>query len=387
MFSHLYNFLRLGHVRAIGLIFLLQGALFGTWSAFIPLLKIKFGLDDGQLGLLLLSLPAGVLLMNPVAVPVLKRLGAARSSLIFLAAAGLLFILPVLAPSIPFLVVSLFLAGSAFTFVNIAMNTSASLIEANEPVRIMATCHGLWSLGAMLGSALAGMATGWGMSPLLYSSLLAALVTTAALMLQRGEMHRVAAYSLALRHEENTTEAAGFSMPNAALWAIIALSICTNLTEGAMADWAGVYMREIVVAPAYMTGWGFAAYALFMALGRFTGDAVLARYDAFRVLRVGGAVVALGFVLAILLPYTATAMLGFALVGAGVSLGAPILYAAAARVPGMAQGAGLATMNTFAMIGFLGGPALIGFVAKAYSLPTAFSLVLVAALFWVWRAR
>jgi MFS family permease len=234
---------------------------------------------------------------------------------------------------------------------------------------------------------LAGMATGWGMSPLLYSSLLAALVTTAALMLQRGEMHRVAAYSLALRHEENTTEAAGFSMPNAALWAIIALSICTNLTEGAMADWAGVYMREIVVAPAYMTGWGFAAYALFMALGRFTGDAVLARYDAFRVLRVGGAVVALGFVLAILLPYTATAMLGFALVGAGVSLGAPILYAAAARVPGMAQGAGLATMNTFAMIGFLGGPALIGFVAKAYSLPTAFSLVLVAALFWVWRAR
>lgn len=387
MFSHLYNFLRLGHVRAIGLIFLLQGALFGTWSAFIPLLKIKFGLDDGQLGLLLLSLPAGVLLMNPVAVPVLKRLGAARSSLIFLAAAGLLFILPVLAPSIPFLVVSLFLAGSAFTFVNIAMNTSASLIEANEPVRIMATCHGLWSLGAMLGSALAGMATGWGMSPLLYSSLLAALVTTAALMLQRGEMHRVAAYSLALRHEENTTEAAGFSMPNAALWAIIALSICTNLTEGAMADWAGVYMREIVVAPAYMTGWGFAAYALFMALGRFTGDAVLARYEAFRVLRVGGAVVALGFVLAILLPYTATAMLGFALVGAGVSLGAPILYAAAARVPGMAQGAGLATMNTFAMIGFLGGPALIGFVAKAYSLPTAFSLVLVAALFWVWRAR
>jgi hypothetical protein len=52
----------------------------------------------------------------------------------------------------------------------------------------------------------------------------------------------------------------------------------------------------------------------------------------------------------------------------------------------MAKGAGLATMNTFAMIGFLGGPAVIGFVAKALSLPAAFSLVAGFALFWAWRA-
>jgi hypothetical protein len=79
-------------------------------------------------------------------------------------------------------------------------------------------------------------------------------------------------------------------------------------------------------------------------------------------------------------------LLGFALVGSGVSLGAPILYAAAAKVPGMAPGAGLATLNTFAMVGFLGGPAFIGFIAKAFSLPVALALVAGFAAFWAWRA-
>jgi hypothetical protein len=80
------------------------------------------------------------------------------------------------------------------------------------------------------------------------------------------------------------------------------------------------------------------------------------------------------------------AMVWFAMIGAGVSLGAPVLYAAAARAPGMAPGAGLATMNTFAMVGFFGGPVLIGFLAKMWSLPIAFAVVGFAALWWAWKA-
>ena len=100
----------------------------------------------------------------------------------------------------------------------------------------------------------------------------------------------------------------------------------------------------------------------------------------------GGVVVAFGLLLSVIFQNTVTALFGFALVEAGVSLGAPILYGASARVPGMAPGAGLATMNTFAMVGFLGGPAVIGFIAKFWSLPVAFAMVAAAAIFWVWKA-
>ncbi|MEZ4902688.1 MAG: hypothetical protein R2822_13530 [Spirosomataceae bacterium] len=82
-----------------------------------------------------------------------------------------------------------------------------------------------------------------------------------------------------------------------------------------------------------------------------------------------------------------SAIIGFGLVGAGVSCGAPILYGSAARTPGMAQGAGLATMNTFSLIGFMAGPALIGLLSTTYSLSLAIGLVAFLALFWAFLSH
>ena len=175
-------------------------------------------------------------------------------------------------------------------------------------------------------------------------------------------------------------------MPNAALWLLISISLCTNLTEGAMADWSAVYMREIIQAPGTMAGWGFAVYAFFMAGGRFLGDELIGRFGSRAALRTCGILAALGLITVVLVNSTAAALAGFALTGMGVSLAAPILYAASARTPGMAKGAGLATMNTFAMAGFLGGPVFIGLLAKVSSLQVAFAVVAVFAGFWAWRA-
>lgn len=385
MIAHLSNIVRHRAARATGLIFTSSGLVLGTWSALIPHIKEKFGLDEAQLGLLLLTLPAGVTLMNPFTVPIIHHLGAVRTTLASLIAAGLLFVLPIAAPSLWLLVPSLFLAGAAFSTLNVAMNTVASLLEQHAGVRIFSTCHGLWSVGAMLGSAMAGMATGWGMPPAMYLCLLAGLELFIAFVLQ-GD--------LAGTHDEQPAspapvkKTAGFIKPNKALWVLVLISLCTNLTEGTMTDWSAVYMRDIAKAPEAWVGWGFSAYAFFMAGGRFLGDALIHRAGSKKVLQTGGLVAAAGFLVSILWQGMGGALLGFSLVGAGVSLGAPVLYAAATKVPGMAKGAGLATMNTFAMMGFLGGPAFIGLLAKAFSLPAAFGVVGCFALFWaLWSGR
>lgn len=384
MASHLSIFWRHRAGRATGLTFAFFGLMFGTWAALIPHIKQKFGLDEAQLGLLLLCMPAGVTLMNPFSVPILHKLGVARATIFSLPLAAGLFILPIVMPSVWLVGAALFVAGTAFSTANVAMNTSASQLEQHAGLRIMSTCHGLWSTGAMAGSALAGMATGWGMNPILYVLLIFFVEITAALLLKSplsgipDDPHPA---------EESGGKPPGFNFPNKALWLLVAISLCTNLTEGTMADWSAVYMREIVRAPETMAGWGFAAYAFFMAGGRFLGDELIGRFGSKVVLRTGGMVAASGLLLAVFAQHPASVLTGFALVGAGVSLGAPILYAAAARVPGMAKGAGLATMNTFAMVGFLGGPAFIGLLAKMFSLPAAFGVVAAFGLFWAWRAR
>ncbi|MFN0216308.1 MAG: MFS transporter [Saprospiraceae bacterium] len=383
MFAHLFIFVQNPTARAVGLVFAAQGLLFGTWAALIPFVKHKFGLDEAQLGLLLLSLQGGVLVMNPFTVPILHRFGAPLAALGSLFATALFFSMPMLAPNIWLVATALFLAGAGFASVNVAVNTCASQVEIRDQVAIMATCHALWSVGAMTGSALAGTGTGLGIDPAIWSVSVAFLVIIAAFILKNTLL------TLEKSDQQARTENSGrkFAWPSAGLWTIIFLSLCTNVTEGTMADWSAVYMRDVVKSAEFAIGWGFAAYAFCMASGRFVGDAFIVRFGAAGVLRVGGTLAASGLLLLSLFPQMPIALLWFALVGAGVSLGAPILYAAAARAPGMAQGAGLATMNTFAMVGFFGGPVLIGFLAKIWSLPIAFSVIGAAALWWAWQAK
>lgn len=366
--------------RAVGLVFAADGFFYGSWSALIPYVKYKFGLDDAQLGLLLFCLPLGVTLANPLAALLIRRFGMRRTTLYTLFITAFCFWLPMLAPSVYWLAPTLFVCGAFFSVLNVAMNTCASSLETAEGMRILSTCHGMWSLGAMSGSALSGTLTGLGMSPVLYMGLAMGLAMLVGLVVWRNILQVPD-----LPAGDGQTGAA-FSWPTAALWGLVTLSLCTNLSEGTMADWAAVYLRDVVRAAPWVTGYGFAAYAFWMAAGRFAGDALLTRYGPREVLRVGGATVAAGLGLAVFLPATPTVLAGFALVGAGVSLGAPILYGAAARAPGMAPGAGLATMNTFAMTGFLAGPTMIGLIAKASSLPVAFLLVAGMALFWSWKA-
>ncbi len=382
MFSHLSTFFKHRTARSIGLVFAAQGFLFGTWAALIPFVKHKFNLDEAQLGLLLLSLQGGVLIMNPFSVPILHRFGAPAAALGSLAAAAAFFSLPMLAPSLWLLAAALFAAGAGFASVNVAVNTCASMLETRDQIRIMATCHALWSAGAMTGSALAGTGTGMGIIPALWSGGVAVLVLIIAWCLRQSLLP----LEQSKQQQRGVQKGQKFAWPSAGLWLIIFLSLCTNITEGTMADWAAVFMRDVVKSEAFMVGWGFAAYAFCMAAGRFLGDALLVRYGASQVLRAGGIMAAGGLFLLALFPQMPFALLWFALVGAGVSLGAPILYAAASRAPGMAQGAGLATMNTFAMVGFFGGPVLIGFLAKMWNLPTAFAIVGATALWMAWKA-
>jgi len=370
-------------VRATGLTFFGSGLIFGTWAALIPYIKLKYGLDEAQLGLLLLCPPAGIVLANPLSLLILARFGAIRTALGVLAAGALVLILPIALPGVWLVAPALLGLGACMAILNIAMNTCASLLEQHAGVRIFSTCHGLWSTGAMAGAAIAGMATGWGIVPALYVSIFALLIINMVWGLRKplGEVpEEMAATS------GPPPKASGFALPNKALWLLIVIGLCTNLTEGTLSDWAAVFMREVVGVGEAFAAWGFATYALFMAGGRFLGDEIIARLGARKVLRLGGVIAVAGLLPAVFWHHPVAVLAGFAMVGAGVSLGAPILYASAARVPGMAKGAGLATLNTFAMVSFLGGPALIGFLAKLFSLPAAFGLVAILAGVWIWKA-
>ena len=387
MFTHIRTFFTNRQSFAIGMVFISVGFLFGNWATLIPYIKQKFDLDDAQLGLLLLSMPIGATVMNPFSTYFINRFGMLNTTILGLILLVVTYILPVTFAYLPLVSVGLVLVGMSLSVTNVAMNTCVTSLEHQYGINIMSTCHGMFSAGLMFGSIAASILRGMQIEPVLQMTFIA-VVITALVMLLRHTILSIHNEKYKEEGEDGGTPTGGtplgakFILPKGALLLMILISLCTNVTEGTMADWTAVYMRDVVQTDDYFIGWGLAGYSMFMALGRFLGDALIPRFGGNAVLRTGGIIAALGIVLAIIFPYTMTSTLGFMLVGAGVSCGAPILYGSAARVPGMAKGAGLATMNTFSMGGFLAGPVLIGFISKSVNLPFAFSIVAVLAIVW-----
>src|SRR5262249_26563347 len=163
--------------------------------------------------------------------------------------------------------------------------------------------------------------------------------------------------------------------PSGTLLALGLLAMLGLMAEGAMADWSAVYLHDTLGASPPVAAIGFAAFSLAMAAGRLSGDALVGRLGAHRVLRGSSATAAVGLGIALLVGRPAVGIVGCALVGLGIANIIPILFSAAARVPGVPPGRALAAVATTGYLGFLAGPPLIGIVAEAAGLATGLGLV------------
>lgn len=376
MFNHLKTYFTHRKSLAVGVVFVAMGFLYGNYATLIPYLKAKFELNDAQLGLLLLSMPFGSTVTNPIATILIQRLGMQKTTIFAMFFLGLSFIVPFYLDNVYLVAIALVLVGSSEAITNIAMNTCVTAIEIHEKINIMSTSHGMFSVGLMSGALVASFMVGLQITAPIHILIMSGIVILWALIIRKTIL------SIYDEPSPKNESEAKFTFPKGALLWMIGISLCTNITEGSMADWTAVYMKEIVQTNDYYIGWGLAGYSMFMALGRFIGDKIIPIYSSNKILIYGGILTAFGLIIAIFMPFTITSIIGFSMVGAGVSLGAPILYSSAARIPNMAKGAGLATMNTFGIMGFLAGPVVIGFISKTINLPFAFGVITALALLW-----
>jgi predicted MFS family arabinose efflux permease len=180
-------------------------------------------------------------------------------------------------------------------------------------------------------------------------------------------------------HPDAGSDEAHFVWPRGALLLIGLLIFSGMVAEGVMYDWSVLYLQQELGMPQSQAGLGFAAFSLAMALSRFGGDALRARYRERLLLVCGSSLAAGAMLLLLLVRQPIVALLGYLVVGAGLALVAPILYNASTRVPGVSRAAAIASVSSVGYAGFLVGPPVIGFVAQGWSLSVAMGLVVVAA--------
>ena len=144
-----------------------------------------------------------------------------------------------------------------------------------------------------------------------------------------------------------------FARPDRSLINLGIIAFCSMICEGSMFDWSGVYFQKVVHPPKGLVAIGYTAFMSTMASGRFVGDWLTTRWGMRRILRISGLLTASGLLIAILFPTLPAALIGFLLVGAGVSSVVPLVYSAAGRSRVLSPGVALAAVSTIGYLGFL----------------------------------
>ncbi|HET7505693.1 MAG TPA: MFS transporter [Kofleriaceae bacterium] len=349
--------------RATNGFFLLSGIATGAWAPMVPFAKSRLGLDEAQLGLLLLCMGAGSAGSMPLAGFFSHRFGN-RHTLLFaglVVCAGLPLLTVATSPGL--LGAALVLFGGSLGVVDVAMNAHAVDVERLYGRPVMSSFHALYSLGGLAGSA--GMSVLLGAGASLVGC--GAAVGVLAVAIVVSQWPRL----IAAPRDEAAAQRSAFTAPSGRTILLGLLCMAVFLAEGAMLDWSAVLLRAARDVAISDAGLGYAAFSIAMATGRLFGDRITAELGPSQVVRYGSLAAAAGFALASALPWAETSVIGFTLVGFGASNIVPVLFSAAGRIRGTTPGMAIATVTALGYAGMLAGPAVIGVVARVTTLPLA----------------
>ena len=341
--------------------FFIAGFGMSAWAPLVPYAKQRLDIGPGVLGLLLLCVGAGLISTGPFAGILTSRFGCRR--VICGASLCLCLCLPLLAAAAtaPLLAMVLLIFGGSLSLLDIAMNIQAAMVEMASGKALMSGFHGLFSLGGIAGAAGVSLLLSAGAGPLAATLCVSAIIL--ALLLAWGRH---------LLPFGRTGDAPGFVWPHGIILFIGLLCFILFLTEGAMLDWSAVFLTSLRHVDPARSGLGYALFSITMTLGRLNGDRLVRRAGGRLVLAAGPLCAGLGLVLAVAFHPAIIAFIGFAMVGVGASNAVPVLYSAVGRQKIMPPGLAISAIATLGYCGILAGPAAIGFVAHATSLPVAF---------------
>ena len=352
---------------AVKTIFFLNGFAHANYYGRLPRVQDAYGIGNGTMGVVLLSTAIGAMLTMPFSGWLIIRNGSRKIGLfsVYMYCA-LVPIIPI-AQTLPGLITVFFLLGVSSGMLDVAMNAQAVMIEQKHGKPIMTSFHAFFSIGMALGA--------------LCASLFSKLNTDLFTHLMIITVINIVTIMIAQRHflQDKPTEkqeGPAFRIPSAGLVGVGIIALCSMLGEGAMADWSTNYMENFAHASMALAPVGLAGFAFAMTIGRLIGDSARLKYGDRKLIVGCGIVASIGLSIAIAFPFPAPVIIGFFIVGIGLSAIVPIAYSLAGNAKGLPPGVGIAMVTTVGYSGFFFGPPVMGLLSDLVTLRFAFVLVL-----------
>lgn len=359
------------HRICVGAIFFMHGLCFASWASRIPSIQEKLSLTAATLGTVLFALPVGFFISLPFAGWFVGKVGSKKVVVL----SAVLYALSLVSIGTASHALELFFCLFSFGFfanlLNISINTQAIAVERLYKKKLMASFHGLWSLAGFTGAAVGTWMIGNGFAPFPHYVVVCMVFLLANV---------VCSFYLVTTDEGQDEKRPLFAMPDKSLIGLGIIAFCSMMAEGAMFDWSGVYFIKVVKVKQEFTGLGYTTFMIAMAGMRFMADGLSHRFGLKKILQASGMLTAAGLLVAVLMPQMLTSLVGFFLIGMGVSSVVPLVYSAAGKSKTLSPGTALTAVSSLGFMGLLIGPPIIGFIAEATSLRISFLAITIMAL-------
>jgi MFS family permease len=363
--------------------FLANGFLMGSWAPQIPLLLPRHQITETTLGLLIFALGVGAVGAMALAGGLIGRYGSRPVLRVFAIGASLTLAAVVLAPNLWVLAIALVFMGALIGCMDVAMNANAVEVERRLGRAIMSSSHGFWSLGGFTGASIGG----W-----IIAQIGAEGHALAVAGLALGAVLFAAQYLVgdAPHPAPHADDAPKKRWPReASIYILGLMAFLSMIPEGAVLDWAALYLQKEHGTGVATAGLAFALFSATMAVMRFAGDAMRNHFGAVQTLRASALIAAAGLMGAALSPNATLAIASFAFAGLGVANLVPVMFSAAGNFPGLSAGLGISIVTMLGYSGILVAPSSIGYVAEHIGFRVTFgtlALLLIAVALMAGRA-
>ena len=351
--------------------FAIAGSSFGSWASRIPSLKKQLGMEAVELGGVLLILAMASVASFPLSGRAIDRYGPVRVTRNLTWATLTSLILISFAGSVLELTLCVAIFGASLGALDVAMNGWGAEVERQGSKSIMSSLHAYWSLFAGVGGLIGFFAVQVNLTVMLHFLIIGGLMAFLALKASRVSW-------IGSTVSEATPM---FAWPKKNLLFVGLLMFCAALAEGAVADWAAIFVTERFTLTEAMALGSFMIFSFAMFLGRMLADGLVDRYGAARVCGVGGWLAMIGISITLFSPDFSIVLVGFLLLGFGLAPVFPLGCARAANDPFVTPGQGLASVATLGYGGIMLGPAVIGLVTQHTGILIGFGLILICALY------
>jgi MFS family permease len=355
--------------------FFISGFGYTTWASRIPSIQQSLHLNEAQLGAALFAMPIGLMATMPITSRLLANFSSSRIMIIGAVAFNLALGLLGFTTLYWQFITILFFFGSSRNLFNLSVNTQSVGVQALYKKSIITTFHGIWSFAGFAGAGVGYLMVYFNVPPTWHLLTVSIAMCLLAFYAFPNTLHQ---------KPEPRERKPIFLLPDKALLKFALICFSSMACENVMYDWSGIYIQKAVHASKVTATAGFVIFMIAVTIGRFAGDKLVNKWGIKHVLQYSGILIVSGFVLTIAFPYVVPAIIGYAMIGFGVSCMVPLVFSVAGRSKSMSGGPAIAAVSTVGYLGFLLVPPLVGFVAQAANLRWSFAFIALLGLVIVW---